>query len=420
MGDTFEMAALAFGPIVSIGIGWVLIWIAASRQYDDNPIVTRALNAVGAMALVAGICFGIIISAHMLGVFLLFAALIIGASAIAKFYVAERQSLLWVLTVAAEHGIPLESAARAFAEERNDVIGRRAKLLADYLEAGVPLSLALTRSRCSVTHAAQLAADLGQQTGTLGIGLRQATSGFDEGEATLRAMIEKLFYLIFLLVFGICVVTFIMLKITPVIARIMDEFELNIPPATYQLVNISDTLASGFVSVPLFGGAVAVFGLTVLCYIGVSPRQFPIVGRLWWSADCSLVMHWLAIAVRQDLPLGDMVRMLAAHFPQARLRRKLERASMRIDRGQDWRDSLLATGILRYRENGLFKSAERAGNLAWALDEMAQSGIRKSAYRIRAWTNVIFPALLCGFGAVVLFICLGTLLPLIALISGLA
>lgn len=93
---------------------------------------------------------------------------------------------------------------------------------------------------------------------------------------------------------------------------------------------------------------------------------------------------------------------------------------MGIDRGQDWRDSLLATRILRRRESVLFKSAERAGNLAWALDEMAQSGVRRSAYRIRAWTNVIFPALLVGFGVIVLFISLGILLPLINLISGLS
>jgi type II secretory pathway component PulF len=253
----------------------------------------------------------------------------------------------------------------------------------------------------------------------LGVGLRQAISCYDEGEATLRAMIERLFYLIFLLVFGAFVVTFIMLKITPVIAKMTYEFGLEVPPRTQQLIDIGDMLAHGLVF-PVFACAIAVFILTVLCYLGLSLRQFPIIGRLWWSADCSLVMHWLAIAVRQNLPLGDMIRLLAAHFPHARLRGKLERASMGIDRGHNWCDSLQERRLLRSRESGLIKAAERAGNLAWALDEMAQSGIRRSAYRIRAWTNIIFPVLLCGFGAVVLFICLGTLLPLAALISGLS
>ena len=43
---------------------------------------------------------------------------------------------------AAERGISLEVAVRAFAAERDDRIGRRALDLADYLEAGLPLALA--------------------------------------------------------------------------------------------------------------------------------------------------------------------------------------------------------------------------------------------------------------------------------------
>lgn len=420
MNNMLELAALALGPLVTITIGWVLLWIAASRGHDDNQIFTRELYALGGASLIVGICAGIVVSAHVMSVFLLVAALVIGAGAITKFYVSERQSLLWVLTIAAERGIPLESAARAFAEERHDFIGRRAKLLADYLEAGVPLALALNRARCSVTPTAQLAADLGQQTGTLGIGLRQAIGDLDSGEATLRETIEKLFYLIFLLVFGANIVTFIMLRITPVLSKMLVEFGIEVPLATRQLIHAVGMLANGWVGGPLFACAAAVFVLAVLCYVGLSPRQLPLIGRLWWSADCALVMRWLAIAIRQGLPLGEMVHLLAAHFPQRRVRKKLERASAGIGRGQDWLDALRATGILRRRECGLFKSAERAGNLPWALDEMAQSGMRRSAYRIRAWTNVLFPVLLCGCGAVVLFIMLGTFLPLVAIISGLS
>jgi len=225
--------------------------------------------------------------------------------------------------------------------------------------------------------------------------------------------------LIFLLVIGSCVVTFLLLNIAPIIARITIDFDLYTPASTQRFIDFGNLAARGLIY-PLVGAAIVTFILTALCYIGLSLRQFPIIGRLWWSADCSLVMHWLAIAVRNNLPLGDMIRLLAANFPQARLRRRLEQASKDIDRGQDWCESLRERRILRFRESGLIKAAQRVGNLDWALDEMAQSGMRRSAHRIRAATNVIFPALLCGFGAVVLFICLGTLLPLIALISGLA
>lgn len=414
-----ELAALALGPFVLIAIGWTLLWVAASRESAGDQTVRRLLNAAGAVLLITGVILGIIASAQMVGVFLLLAASIITAGAVARFYAGEHQSLLWVLTLAAERGIPLESAARAFAAERHDIIGQRANLLADYLEAGVPLALALNRSRCSVTPAAQLAADLGQQTGTLAVGLRQATSDLDEGEATLRGLIEKLFYVLFLLAGGTLVVTFIVLKITPVISRLMSDFDIQQPQLTRQIDHVIGRIATEF-SAPLAVCSVVLFAVAVLGYVGVSLRRLPLVRRLWWSADCGLVMHWLAVAVRRDMPLGSMVRLLAVNFPQANVRKRLERASKGIDRGQDWCDALRAARILRTGESGLFKAAERAGNLAWALDEMAHSGIRRSARRIQGWTNVLFPMLICGFGAAVMFICLGTLLPLVALVTGLS
>ena len=50
-----------------------------------------------------------------------------------------------------------------------------------------------------------------------------------------------------------------------------------------------------------------------------------------------------------------------------------------------------------YVVNDVFKSAERTGNLAWALDEMADSSLRRSAYRVRGFVSVAFPIVLIAF-----------------------
>ena len=65
----------------------------------------------------------------------------------------------------------------------------------------------------------------------------------------------------------------------------------------------------------------------------------------------------------------------------------------------------------------MFQAAERTGNLAWALDEMADSTLRRSAYRMRAALNVALPALLVAFGGLVLCFAVGMLLPLFSLIQ---
>ena len=43
-------------------------------------------------------------------------------------------------------------------------------------------------------------------------------------------------------------------------------------------------------------------------------------------------------------------------------------------------------------------AAARTGNLAWALEEMADSSVRRSAYRLRAFLGVAFPLVVMIYG----------------------
>jgi type II secretory pathway component PulF len=51
---------------------------------------------------------------------------------------------------------------------------------------------------------------------------------------------------------------------------------------------------------------------------------------------------------------------------------------------------------------------------------MADSSLRRSAYRVRGFISVAFPVLLLVFAGCVLWIIVGVFLPLLNLISGLA
>ncbi len=50
---------------------------------------------------------------------------------------------------------------------------------------------------------------------------------------------------------------------------------------------------------------------------------------------------------------------------------------------------------------------------------MADSGVRRATYRLRAWLNVLFPATVLVFGGGVFFIALGLMMPLFSLIQSL-
>ncbi len=420
----FDTTLAAVGPLALIALGLILLWIAACRSdrfTSGNDLVDILSRVVGWTMLLLGMLVTLVFTSYGIGLLLWLATIVVLVSTVVRYFAAEQQSLVWALTVAAERGIPLESAARAFAEERNDRIGRRSTLLADYLEAGVPLSLALKRAKTFMPSAIMLAAELGQESGELGAALRHAAGQIDESEATLRWTIERLFYVAFVVLFGLGAITFLMLKIIPVIEKMFSEFEMELPIATKWLIEVCDVLTSGWpLLLPLFVVWLSLLGVGLCWYMGISPHRLPLVNRLWWSADCALVLRWLATAVRQQRPLAEAIRTLAIRFPQHRVRMRLEHASSRIDRGANWCQSLRSARLIRTSECALFTTAERVGNLDWTLDEMANSGMRRASYRIQAYMNIAFPIVLLLLGAIVLFITAGVLMPLIALIDGLA
>jgi type II secretory pathway component PulF len=171
----------------------------------------------------------------------------------------------------------------------------------------------------------------------------------------------------------------------------------------------------------LLGAAMVLFVVvrSLSYYTGSSPRYLPGLTSMWHRTDRSLVMRWLALAVRQNRPLPDMMRLIAGYLTRRGLRRKMERAIKRLDQGSEWTECLFRAGLILRSEAAVFQSAQRAGNLAWALEEMAESSVRRSVYRFRAVTNLAFPAVFLALGGSVGFIVFGILTPLFHLIQAL-
>ena len=331
------------------------------------------------------------------------------------------QFLIWSLAESAQRGIPLERAARAFASERSGGIGSAGRTLAEYLDAAMPLSLAMARSRIWVPSEVQLAADVGEKTGTLGPSLQKAVEQSNTFDDTLGSVLSKFFYLSCILFVLVSVVTFMMIKIVPTFEAMFEEFELELPAITRLLITVvSFVVTNGFVMIPLIA-ALAVFAMVgILLYIGVPIQSLPFVRYVISPVDSVTVLHCLAIAVEQRQPIPDNLSLLSGLAQSPRSRRRLGKAVRKIENGMHWTDAIERAGFVSHAQNAVLRAAERAGNLAWALNEVADSTIRRSAQRIQAMVNFLFPICVVGFGLCVLFIAVGLMLPLFSLVSGLA
>lgn len=390
--------------------GWLLILVGLLGTAVQVTGISAVLMSAGsAIELVAAL----ILAAFPCGIVLAIASMAVG-----RFRSLESRAYVKCLSAAAVKGIPLEQASRAMAMERVDDLGIRSARLAASLEAGKPLSIALHESRVPLPLDAELAVRLGIETGDLATSLAEISKPDDDAEYLVRSIIEKFFYLALVVSVLVGIVTFIMLKIVPVMNQLFREFETSLPYLTRVAIDASDFVVSyhlAFWPFFLIGGVVLLVG--ALHYVGWLPRDVPILTRLTLRFDSALVLRSLAVAVRQSRPLSQMVYLLAAQYPKWSVRARLLAAGHRISAGRHWCDAMEEAGLLRATDTGVLRAAERNGNLAWALHEMADHNLRRLAYRMRLWLNVLFPMILVGFGLIVAIYVVGLFVPLVTLIT---
>jgi type II secretory pathway component PulF len=332
---------------------------------------------------------------------------------------SEHRALVWALSAAAQKGVPLSEAARAYADETMGDTGMRALALAHAVERGEPLPVAVRTARLRMSTAMNLAVRLGERLGMLGAAMRDNLGGARQVDAALQTAVGRFFYLCGVASALACVAGFMVIFMMPKFERSIQSFGVDLSPTTLLVFSASHWLrAFGWLLAPLFLLLVVPFFLiAALYYLGWLPRNIPLLWRLFKRFDGALVMRGLALAVRKGWPLPQALHLVADCYPLSIVAGLVRRAATRVEGGQDWCDSLRQTGLIGRADAAVLSAAARAGNLDWALEEMADSALRRQAYWIGALVQILFPALLLVLATLVFVVAAGMFLPLVAVIE---
>lgn len=421
MQDSLGFFNLAGLLLLGGALLWAVRLVYDNRHRSSDDVVKRALTTAGWTAIWLGM-IGVIFS--LCGVFgpvICVVAVPVIAMVVSRYRRAEQRALLDVLAVAAEKEIPLPEAARAFADRRDDQFGHRALKFAELLEAGMPTDEALRRARIRLSTDELLAVRSGLETGTLAAALRPVVQRDDELDSLSTSIVERFFYFALLFFAMTLILSWMMIFIIPTYSMMYDDFGLELPTATKMLIGAANGLKYfGLLLAPLNLALLGLLAIATLNYVGWLPRDLPLVWRFTLRWDAALVMRALARAVRQQRPMGEALFQLGWQFPKMTVRSRLHRAAAHVGQGGDWCEAMQSAGLLKSTEVALFQAAQRAGNLDWALEEMADGNVRRMAYRWQSWSNVLFIAALLLFGGCAFAIAVGLFQPLVHMIEGLA
>jgi type II secretory pathway component PulF len=413
----FAMAVLFWSRRSALGATLTqLIGVSNWRESTAWTIVRAIFNVAFWILFFLILLIVMFVMALGWGILLWLATLVIALMIAIRYREMERRALVSLLATAVQKGIPLPAAVRAFADERYDGLGRRARNLGVSLEQAARLDVALQSSGIALPCDALVAVRTGSDRGALGPLLEGAAKQAARLDAPIHAAVGRTIYLAMFIVIASVVTFFVALRIVPAYIKIFQDFRTPLPPATSALVKFF--VGAGQVPFVAIASAILFIFLayTLARYTGLTHWEPPILRRFTRPLDSATMLRTLAQAVEANLPMDKCVASLARHYPKRYLRSRLRYASSQIDDGANWCDALVRSGLLGKTEAAVITSAERLGNLAWALREMADRLERRFTNRLTGLLAVGFPAVLIFFGLVVLFISVGMIYPLAHLI----
>jgi general secretion pathway protein F len=417
---TFNLVLLAIPGLALLLCVRLLYGRKPAASPDSVLLLLRMAGRVMLLAALGGVVFST--AGWVFGIVLMLLTVVIWVMTLDRRMRLDHQALLASIGVAAEKGIPLPEVVLAFADEMNSGSARRALWLAHALQQGVPLDQALSYAWIKCSTATRMAVRVGTSLGALAPALRSQSKTSHDLEDLVRPMLTRWIYVLHILLVGENIVAFIMLWIVPVFDKMFAEFGLKLPVPTIYLINLSRWIVDyGWIPLVLLTMAVFVTCLaSIFAFVGWLPRSAPILNRIFRRYDGAIVLRSLALAIRRGQPLSSSLRLMADIYPLGTVRAWLGKASAAVERGEDWCAALRQVRLIDRTDEGVLRSAEAAGNLPWALDEMAESLVRREVYRWQAWYNVVSPTIIVALGLCVGFICVALFLPLIGMIEGLS
>lgn len=402
---------------------------------EKNPVVLTPLAIPPPAGLkVQHIMFAVIVCALLFWLtialgkwILLFAivALLAGAVGLAVILSrrgsTQRESLLWAMAIAAERRLPLAPAALAFVEQYSGSFRVKAEILAQLLNEGTPLPQALDAVPGLLNKDADLLVRIGWSTRTLPESLRLAASARASRRVAWGGVASRFSYLVVVFIAIQIITALVLYYIAPKYEAIFKDFGQTLPPVTIWTLQLSNFMGHYWpLTLLLILLETILFSLVPISLFGFFSHGIPFIDSLFRRRHSSLVLRALALTTEGQRPVSDGLKVLATSYPSGWIRRRLKEVVRDTDRGADWVESLGAHSLISVADEAVLRSAQRAGNLPWALREIADTNEKRLGYRMQLWLQMFFPVMIAALGLLVFVMAVAYFSPIARLIEVLA
>jgi type II secretory pathway component PulF len=200
--------------------------------------------------------------------------------------------------------------------------------------------------------------------------------------------------------------------------KIFLDFRMRPPTATRVLVDALTLLGDyWYVVVLVFLGVVAAALVTLRRRGSWGALHSSVASFVFPRLEAPGILRNLAQAVVCRQPLSFGIEALEVHHPHRGIRRRMRKLREQIAHGNKGFEPLADSRLLSRREVEALACAERAGNLAWVLESIAENIERRHRSIVEWFVETVQPVIIAIVGLLVCGICVGIFYPIIELIQ---
>ncbi len=258
----------------------------------------------------------------------------------------------------------------------------------------------------------------GEASGTLDVVLARLADHLDAAAQLRGKVMGALFYPAFMFVFGIGVISLMMIVVVPKVTAIFADFNQTLPWNTRLLIFMSDLFVNYWY---LLFGAIAVLVYAFIRWLGTTKGRatwdtrmlgVPVVGKLQVMIAVARFSRTLATLLSSGVSLLTALDIARNVLGNVELMRVVEEARASIREGESIAAPLKRSGRFPPIVIHMIAIGERSGELEAMLHHVATAYDNQITVRLQTLTSMLEPLMIVVMGTMAGSIALSILMPL--------
>jgi general secretion pathway protein F len=326
------------------------------------------------------------------------------------------------LATLVESGLPLEESLMAVAEqcEKNSLKSMIMAVRTKVTE-GYPLAESMAEYPQVFNYLFRAMVAAGEKSGHLDKVLDRLADYTEQREQMRSQLIQALVYPVIMTVVAVGVISILLTKVVPKIVGQFEHMGENLPATTQFLIASSDFLRDhGLVLLLVFAGAILIFSqLLKKPTFRMKYHQrliaVPMIGKVVRGVNTARFARTLSILTASAVPLLESMKISGEVLDNVYMKQRIKESTDKIREGSSLRVSLEQTKLFPPMMLHMIASGEKSGQLEHMLGRAADNQDREFEALVSISLKAFEPALMVSMAAVVLFIVMAILEPILQL-----